>query len=116
MKKLSILGATGSIGTQTLDVIRKSASNLKLIGVTANTSVKKVIEIIEWLQTNLDKKRSTDAEFVRFLLYRVLFPWQKEVFNDSSRTITMLCGRRSGKSFVDACKMIDHCLGGHSES
>lgn len=47
MKKLSILGATGSIGTQTLDVIRKSDGELKLIGVTANTSVKKVIEIIE---------------------------------------------------------------------
>lgn len=75
-------------------------------------NIGKVIEIIEWLQSNLDKKRSTDAEFVRFLLYRVLFPWQKEVFNDASRTMTMLCGRRSGKSFVDACKMIDHCLGG----
>ena len=47
MKKLSILGATGSIGTQTLDVIRKSENELKLIGVTANTSVQKVIEIIE---------------------------------------------------------------------
>jgi 1-deoxy-D-xylulose-5-phosphate reductoisomerase len=47
MKKLSILGVTGSIGTQTLDVIRKSKGELKLIGVTANTSVKKVIEIIE---------------------------------------------------------------------
>ena len=47
MKKLSILGATGSIGTQTLDVIRKSKGDLKLIGITANTSVKNVIEIIE---------------------------------------------------------------------
>ncbi|MDR3594182.1 1-deoxy-D-xylulose-5-phosphate reductoisomerase [Clostridium sp.] len=47
MKKLSILGTTGSIGTQTLDVIRRSNGELKLIGVTANTSVKKVIEIIE---------------------------------------------------------------------
>ncbi|WP_294371521.1 1-deoxy-D-xylulose-5-phosphate reductoisomerase [uncultured Clostridium sp.] len=47
MKKLSILGATGSIGTQTLDVIRKSGNNLKLVGITANTSVNKVIEIIE---------------------------------------------------------------------
>lgn len=47
MKKLSILGATGSIGTQTLDVIRKSNGQLKLVGVTANTSVEKVIEIIE---------------------------------------------------------------------
>ena len=47
MRKISILGATGSIGTQTLDVIRKSNEELKLIGVTANTSIEKVIEIIE---------------------------------------------------------------------
>jgi len=47
MRNISILGATGSIGTQTLDVIRKSNEELKLIGVTANTSVEKVIEIIE---------------------------------------------------------------------
>ncbi|MCE5220467.1 MAG: 1-deoxy-D-xylulose-5-phosphate reductoisomerase [Clostridium sp.] len=47
MRKISILGATGSIGTQTLDVIRKSNGELKLIGITANTSVEKVIEIIE---------------------------------------------------------------------
>lgn len=47
MRKISILGATGSIGTQTLDVIRKSSEELKLIGVTANTSIEKVIEIIE---------------------------------------------------------------------
>lgn len=47
MKKISILGVTGSIGTQTLDVIRKSNGELKLIGITANTSVKKVIEVIE---------------------------------------------------------------------
>ena len=47
MRKLSILGVTGSIGTQTLDVIRKSNGELRLIGVTANTSVEKVIEVIE---------------------------------------------------------------------
>ena len=36
MKNISILGATGSIGTQTLDVIRKT-EGINLIGVTANT-------------------------------------------------------------------------------
>lgn len=46
MKKLSILGVTGSIGTQTLDVIKKSKGELKLIGATANSSVEKMIEII----------------------------------------------------------------------
>lgn len=47
MRKISILGVTGSIGTQTLDVIRKSNGKLKLVGVTANTSVGRVIEILE---------------------------------------------------------------------
>ena len=47
MRKVSILGATGSIGTQTLDVIRKSNGELKLVGVSANTSCDKIIEIIK---------------------------------------------------------------------
>ncbi|NFO02782.1 1-deoxy-D-xylulose-5-phosphate reductoisomerase [Clostridium botulinum] len=47
MKKLSILGVTGSIGTQALDVIKNSNGELKLIGVTANSSVEKMIKIIE---------------------------------------------------------------------
>lgn len=47
MKNISILGATGSIGTQTLDVIRESNGDIKLIGVTANSSVDKMKEIIE---------------------------------------------------------------------
>ena len=47
MRKLSILGVTGSIGTQTLDVIRNSSEKLEVVGITANTSVKKIIEIIE---------------------------------------------------------------------
>lgn len=47
MKGLTILGATGSIGTQTLDVIRKEKSNFRLIAVSANSSVKKMKEIIK---------------------------------------------------------------------
>lgn len=46
MKNISILGATGSIGTQTLDVIRNSGEKINLIGITANSSVDKIKEII----------------------------------------------------------------------
>lgn len=46
MKNISILGATGSIGTQTLDVIRNSEDEIKLIGITANSSVEKMKDII----------------------------------------------------------------------
>lgn len=47
LKNISILGVTGSIGTQALDVIDKSGNDLKLIGVTAHKNYKKLIEVIE---------------------------------------------------------------------
>ena len=50
MKKLSILGVTGSIGTQTLEVIRKSKDLFKLVGITANKSVKEMKDIIKEFQ------------------------------------------------------------------
>lgn len=47
MKHISILGATGSIGLQTLDVIRKEKEHFKLKGISVNTSYSKTVEIIE---------------------------------------------------------------------
>lgn len=47
MKNISILGVTGSIGTQTLDVIRNSNKEIKLIGISANKSYSMVIDIIQ---------------------------------------------------------------------
>ncbi len=65
MKNISILGATGSIGTQTLDVIRKS-DNINLIGITANTSVEKVKEIIDEFNPKyvgmMDKESKNEIE------------------------------------------------------
>ncbi|MDP4144371.1 MAG: 1-deoxy-D-xylulose-5-phosphate reductoisomerase [Bacillota bacterium] len=47
MKKVAILGVTGSIGTQTLDVISNNPENFSLVAVSANQSWEKVIKIIE---------------------------------------------------------------------
>ena len=47
MKKITILGVTGSIGTQTLDVIRKDIDNFTIVGISANTNCEKIIPIIE---------------------------------------------------------------------
>lgn len=46
MKKISILGVTGSIGTQTLEVVRNS-DDIKVVGISANSSTEKMKEIIE---------------------------------------------------------------------
>lgn len=47
LKNISILGGTGSIGTQALDIIRKESEKFKLIAISANNNVNKVIEIID---------------------------------------------------------------------
>ncbi|OBR94733.1 MULTISPECIES: 1-deoxy-D-xylulose-5-phosphate reductoisomerase [Clostridium] len=47
MKRISIIGATGSIGTQTLDVLRKQKGDFQLIGISANSSIDKLLHIID---------------------------------------------------------------------
>ena len=47
MKKISILGSTGSIGTQTLDVVRKNADKFEVIAISANSSVDLLLEQIK---------------------------------------------------------------------
>lgn len=47
MKNISILGATGSVGTQTLDVLRSQKDKFNLVGVSANDNYEGVINIIK---------------------------------------------------------------------
>ena len=44
---LFILGVTGSIGIQTLDIVRKSSGKYNVISVSGNTNVEKMKDIIE---------------------------------------------------------------------
>ena len=46
MKKISILGSTGSIGTQTLDVVDQNPEELEVVGLVAGRSVKLLEEQI----------------------------------------------------------------------
>ena len=46
MKKITILGSTGSIGTQTLDVVRKNKDNFEVVAISANSSVDLLLEQI----------------------------------------------------------------------
>ena len=39
MKKISILGSTGSIGTQTLEIVRKFPNEFKIAGLTTNKNI-----------------------------------------------------------------------------
>ncbi len=47
MKNLSILGSTGSIGTQTLDIVKRHPNEFKIIGLTTNTKIDLIKKQIE---------------------------------------------------------------------
>ncbi|PIN99157.1 MAG: 1-deoxy-D-xylulose-5-phosphate reductoisomerase [Candidatus Diapherotrites archaeon CG10_big_fil_rev_8_21_14_0_10_31_34] len=47
MKKISLLGSTGSIGTQTLDVIKGHPKEFKVIGLAAFNETEKILEQIK---------------------------------------------------------------------
>lgn len=46
MKRIVILGSTGSIGTQTLDIVRQHRDKFKIVGLTAHHNVEKLQEQI----------------------------------------------------------------------
>lgn len=46
MKKITILGATGSIGTQTLDVVQRNPGDFEVVALTASENVQKMAELI----------------------------------------------------------------------
>lgn len=47
MKKISILGSTGSVGKQTLDVVRANKDKFEVIAISANSSVDLLLEQIK---------------------------------------------------------------------
>ena len=53
MKKISILGSTGSIGTQTLDVVRKLPNEFKICALAANSNVELFSKQVEEFQPEL---------------------------------------------------------------
>ena len=47
MKRIAILGSTGSIGTQTLDVIRANKDKFELVAISANNSIDLLLDQIK---------------------------------------------------------------------
>ena len=64
MKHLSILGSTGSIGTQTLEIARQFTDELKIVGLTANKNSDLLLKQIKEFRPNavaiMDKSKVDD--------------------------------------------------------
>ena len=69
MKRVTILGATGSIGTQTLDVISQNTDDFEVVALTASESVEKMAELIQrFCPSYAVMKNEEKAEELRKLL------------------------------------------------
>ncbi|MEF3352452.1 1-deoxy-D-xylulose-5-phosphate reductoisomerase [Paenibacillus sp. GYB006] len=66
MKKISILGSTGSIGTQTLDVVRMHPEEFQVEGLSAGTNVELLIEQARaYRPRKVSVSRKEDVDHVR---------------------------------------------------
>ena len=69
MERVTILGATGSIGTQTLDVISQNSDDFEVVALTASESVEKMAELIQrFCPSYAVMKNEEKAEELRKLL------------------------------------------------
>lgn len=71
--------------------------------------IKDLMDITGKVQEYRDNKKATDKDFIEYLLRKNLFDWQKAVFDDYSKKIDLICGRRSGKSYTVVDLMLKHC-------
>ena len=66
MKTLSLLGSTGSIGTQTIDIVKRYPDEFKVVGLTTNTNIHLLKEQIEILKPEavsvMDPMRAEELE------------------------------------------------------
>ncbi|MDQ1003729.1 1-deoxy-D-xylulose-5-phosphate reductoisomerase [Neobacillus niacini] len=78
MKKISILGATGSIGTQTLDILREHPSAFKLVAI----SVGKNLELARKMITEFQPELVSVQEYHDCNTLKSEFPKTKFTFGD----------------------------------
>lgn len=77
---------------------------------TALGAVRELNRIATKTAEYFDKSKKADVDFSRYLLRDGLFEWQRKVYDSHSKKKTMLCGRRSGKSFSVVDLALHHCL------
>ncbi|RBP06784.1 1-deoxy-D-xylulose 5-phosphate reductoisomerase [Rossellomorea aquimaris] len=66
LKKISLLGATGSIGTQTLDVIRENPEEFKLTAMSVGRNIEEARKMImEFSPQLISVQRKEDAELLK---------------------------------------------------
>ena len=84
-KNVVLLGATGSIGTNTLRVLRKHQNKLKLIGVTAHSKDQKLADICQ--EFKVPHASLTDASAYKRAKAEGHFPSETQLFGGNDALI-----------------------------
>ena len=103
--KVSGTSHLGKIIQKDFELIEKSLKN----NDPSLRHIKDLMDITGKVQEYGDNKKATDKDFIEYLLRKNLFDWQKAVFDDNSKKIDLICGRRSGKSYTIVDLMLKHC-------
>lgn len=103
---------SGSHIGNVLDKYLKTAERCSKSAYDAREGVTLLMDLAQRTQEYVDSKKAADKDFIIYNLQKGLFKWQKPVYEDESPQIALMCGRRSGKSYVIADKMIKHCIEG----
>lgn len=79
MKKVSVLGASGSIGVQTLDVIRLHPEHFQLVAFSVGSNIELAVQAArEFLPQLISVQKEEDAERLRVMLGNVKVVWGEE--------------------------------------
>lgn len=76
-------------------------------------SLDKLESLVKETTEYFQKHQEADNEFIEYKIDKTLFPWQKDVIKFDSKRNTLLCGRRSGKSYVESAIAVLHCTKGY---
>lgn len=111
----SYFNGEGTSGTHLGNVLNKYLKIMESQSKSsfdARASLSLLLDLSKETQGYIDSKKAADKDFIIYNLQKNLFPWQKPVYEDDSKIVSLMAGRRSGKSFVVADKMIKHCVEG----
>ena len=74
-KRLVILGSTGSIGTQTLDVVRTHPDKFEVFGLACRSNSTRLLEQVSEFQPRLICAKDLDARSARYLKSTEILPY-----------------------------------------
>lgn len=102
----------GKFVSKNLDMVEKS---IKYNPDNSLRALSEINRVARATNNYFSKKKAVDSDFMEYQLFKMLMPWQKEVMNDISHNILLICARRTGKTYFEAVAAVKHCLKGSDD-